>query len=66
MSRHLTELMVAEADDRMEIDIEHESRMLRSVDRMVRNYNLCQELESRGRTIDWDYFGVEDETGQLV
>lgn len=60
MSRNLTEFMMSEADDRMEV------QQLLAIERERRVHNLCQELEDRGRTIDWDYFGVEDETGQLV
>jgi hypothetical protein len=66
MTRELTEAMISEADDRMEVELLHISEQLLEIDRNLRLYNLCKELEDRGRDIDWDYFGVEDETGQLV
>ena len=53
-------MLVSEADDRMEV------QQLLAIERERRVFNLCQELEDRGRDIDWDYFGVEDEAGQLV
>lgn len=63
MSRHLTELLMSEADDHMEVQNAQQTLV---IERERRVFDLCQELEDRGRDIDWDYFGVEDETGQLV
>jgi hypothetical protein len=63
MSRHLTELLMSEADDHMEVQNAQQTLV---IERERRVFDLCQELEDRGRDIDWDYFGVEDEAGQLV
>lgn len=63
MSRHLTELLMSEADDHMEVQNAQQTLV---IERERRVFDLCQELEDRGRDIDWDYFGAEDETEQLV
>lgn len=57
MSRQLTELLMSEADDHMEV---REIQQLLAIEREHRVFNLCQDLEDDGREIDWDYFGTEE------